>query len=62
MNKASLLRIINALPDNADIEISVDISTNENNAYDRVFAHEVFAWQHNGKNSYTILATGSKNF
>lgn len=62
MNKAQLLRIINSLPDNADIEISVDVSTSEKDAFDRVFVHEMSDWQHNGRNHYTILATGKKNF
>lgn len=63
MNKAQLLRLVQSLPDNAsDIDISVDVSTSEHNAFDRVFVHELRDWQYNGRNHYTILATGKKNF
>lgn len=62
MKKVHLLAIIASLPDDADIDISVDVSTNEDTACDRVFVDEIFSWQHNQRNSYTILASGTRNF
>ena len=64
MNKAKLLRLIQDLPENAQITISVDVSTDEKTAFDRVFIEDihVFELRDNGRNSYSLLASGSMNF
>lgn len=62
MIKNEFQDILDVLPDDATIEISVDVSTNEDNSSDRAFAKTVIGMQCNYGNSYTILTKGTKNF
>lgn len=65
MNKAKLLKLIQDLPENAEIIISVDVSTGDNTAFDRIFIEDihVLELQENRKDRhYSLLATGSMNF
>lgn len=64
MTKQDLLKLISVIPDEAEIDISVNVSNpkDESTESDRAFAIHVHSVLHSYGKRYTILATGCKNF
>ena len=61
MTVKELIEDLKTMPQEADVDISVDVSTGEKDCYSRVFADEVFHAQRNYKDSVTILTKGCWN-
>lgn len=64
MNKTDLLKLLNTIPDDAEIDISVNVSNPQDKSTDsdRAFVIHVHSVLHSYGKRYTILATGCKNF